>query len=88
MTTKKGAMLLKGAAVMDDKGRLVVPVEIRRQLNVNPGDAFYFKREGGVIMLIRAENPFDVLAREGIREFQAGRTVPLGAPDNVTSRDG
>lgn len=69
---------MKTAAVVDDKGRLVVPLQIRRALNVHPGDAFYFRQERGVIMLTRATNPFDVLATDALADFRGGRTVPLG----------
>jgi AbrB family looped-hinge helix DNA binding protein len=60
---------------VDSKGRLTLPKEIREELGIEPGTTlFYCRREGDILQLAKAENPFDGLARHAIQERRAGRT--------------
>lgn len=68
---------MKSTAVMDDKGRLVIPKKVREELGASPGDAFYLRIRGRVMEVVRAQNPFDVLAEEAKREHERGQTVAL-----------
>ena len=63
---------------VDAKGRLTIPKEDRAALNIKPGDTFFVEREGQTLRYARAENPFEALAEEAIREHRAGRTHRLG----------
>lgn len=62
---------------VDDKGRVMIPKKVRDQLDVQPGDALFLRREGNALQLIKAENPFDGLANHAEREYHAGRTRSL-----------
>lgn len=68
---------MKSTAVMDDKGRLVIPKKVREEFGASPGDAFYLRIRGRVMEVVRAQNPFDVLAEEAKREHERGQTVAL-----------
>jgi len=59
---------------VDDKGRVMIPKKVRDELDVQPGDAFFLRREGNTLELVRAENPFDGRADHAEREYRAGRT--------------
>ncbi|MDQ3694499.1 MAG: AbrB family transcriptional regulator [Chloroflexota bacterium] len=61
---------------MDDKGRLSIPRAAREQLGWKGGDVFFLEQEAdGTVRLARAENPFDVLARDAARQYRAGKTI-------------
>jgi bifunctional DNA-binding transcriptional regulator/antitoxin component of YhaV-PrlF toxin-antitoxin module len=62
---------------MDTKGRLTLPKRLRTELGASPGDAFFLRREGPVVSFVKAEDPFVALARQAIREADAGRTRNL-----------
>lgn len=62
---------------MDDKGRLTLPRCIREALHAEPGDVFYLQPEPDGVRIVKGENPFDVLAEEAIREYEAGETITL-----------
>lgn len=64
---------------VDAKGRLVIPRELRDELDIQPGDTFFVEREEGraVLRYAVAENPFDALADHAEREYRAGRTRSL-----------
>ena len=64
---------------LDGRGRIVVPAELRQQLNLEPGDALFVRVEvnGVVLRLTKAINPFDSFAALGEREYRAGRTRNL-----------
>ena len=65
-------------STVDEKGRLLIPDAIRKQLGIKAGDIFFVQVEDtGVLRYARAENPFDVLAEHAIREYHAGRTRNL-----------
>lgn len=65
------------SARMDEKGRLAIPKSIRDELGAQTGDTFFFEREGNVVRLAKAENPFDSLAEHAEDEYRAGRTRNL-----------
>jgi AbrB family looped-hinge helix DNA binding protein len=65
-------------ATVDNKGRVLIPDAIRKQLDINSGDVLFVQVEDtGAIRYMRAENPFDVLAEHALRESRAGRTRTL-----------
>ena len=66
-------------STVDEKGRLLIPDAIRKQLGIEAGDIFFVQVEddSGVLRYARAENPFDLLAEHAIREHRAGRTRGL-----------
>ncbi len=59
---------------IDDKGRLTLPISIRKDININPGDIFYlnYDAEKKQMQLNKAINPFDVLAGEALKEYKKG----------------
>jgi AbrB family looped-hinge helix DNA binding protein len=64
---------------LDAKGRLLIPEAIRSDLHLQPGDVFFIDRdsETGTIQLAKAINPFDVLARKALDEYQRGITLSI-----------
>ncbi|WP_206886251.1 MULTISPECIES: AbrB/MazE/SpoVT family DNA-binding domain-containing protein [Alicyclobacillus] len=62
---------------MDEKGRLTIPRNIREALHAKPGDVFFLQEEQGGLRIIKGENPFDALAEEAVREYEAGTTISL-----------
>jgi AbrB family looped-hinge helix DNA binding protein len=67
------------AARVDDKGRLVIPRAIREAMGLQAGDAVYCRSRGGVMHCVKAQNPFDALAEEALREHKRGETKSLRA---------
>ncbi len=71
---------------LDDKGRLTLPRSVREAIHAEPGDVFYVEADGdGILRLVRAVNPFDVLAEQALREDDAGETISL---NDVLRREG
>ena len=68
-----------GTLRIDSKGRLTLPKELREELEIGPGDTVFFEREGSVLRLAKAANPFDVLAAGAAAEWRAGDTTSLRA---------
>ncbi len=62
---------------IDSKGRLTLPRDVREELELEPGDSVFYSREGNVLKIAKARNPFDVLGDEAIREHRAGMTRSL-----------
>ena len=64
---------------VDGRGRVAVPIELREQLDLKPGDALFVQVEdnGIVLRLSKAINPFDSFAALGEREYREGRTTGL-----------
>ncbi len=48
--------------VIDPRGRITLPKEVRDQLNLHPGDALVLRTSGEKIVLEKASNPFERLA--------------------------
>lgn len=65
------------AVRVDNKGRLMIPKELRQELQVGPGDTLFIRCKGKVLHCAKAENPFDLLAEHAIREDDAGLTISL-----------
>lgn len=62
---------------IDAKGRLTLPREVREDLKLAPGDSVFYTREGDVLKIAKAQNPFDMLGDEAIREHRTGKTRSL-----------
>jgi len=64
---------------VDNKGRLTLPVQMRKALGIEPGDTMFVECEqnGRVVRYTKAENPFDALARHAEQEYRDGRTRGL-----------
>lgn len=54
--------------IMDIKGRILIPLEIRKQLNLQPGEKFIFAVENGRLILLKSSS-YDEFLLE-INEFQ------------------
>ena len=54
--------------IMDLKGRILIPLEIRKQLNLQPGEKFIFSVENGRLILLNSSS-YDEFLHE-IDEFQ------------------
>ena len=59
---------------MDDKGRVLIPAGVRKSMGLKAGDVLFVRREDKKIRLVKAENPFDVLAERAVEEYKRGRT--------------
>ncbi|MBX6395272.1 MAG: AbrB/MazE/SpoVT family DNA-binding domain-containing protein [Alicyclobacillaceae bacterium] len=70
---------------MDEKGRLTLPRSIREALHAQPGDVFYLQLEENGLRIVKGENPFDALAEQAIREYEAGETIDL---EEFSKREG
>ena len=66
---------------VDARGRISVPADLRKQLELEPGDALFVEIEdnGQVLRLAKAVNPFDSLTAMAEYEYRAGRTRNLRA---------
>jgi AbrB family looped-hinge helix DNA binding protein len=65
-------------AKIDSKGRLSLPQHIRNMLHIETGDVFFIETdENDILRLAKAENPFDVLAKQALDESKAGETITL-----------
>jgi antitoxin PrlF len=64
---------------IDNKGRLSIPKELRERAGLEPGDTIFleFDEDTGTFQLRKAINPFDILAMEALREYEAGETRSL-----------
>jgi AbrB family looped-hinge helix DNA binding protein len=65
------------AVRIDGKCRVTIPAELREALGLGPGTVLFLEREGSVLRLAKAENPFDALAHHAIEEDEAGHTQSL-----------
>jgi AbrB family looped-hinge helix DNA binding protein len=64
---------------VDLKGRLTIPHQLRKLLNIEPGDTLVvdYDEEHKMLHYAKAENPFDRLAEHALAERRAGRTRNL-----------
>lgn len=64
---------------VDRKGRLLIPLSVRRGLDIKHGDMLFvdYDAERRIIRYAKAENPFDVLAEHALTEHRAGSTRTL-----------
>ena len=54
--------------VMDSKGRILIPLEIRKQLQLNPGEIFKFSLENGKLFLLKSSEHAELI--QEIEKFQ------------------
>ena len=65
-------------AKVDNKGRLSLPQDLRVMLHIEAGDIFFIETdENDVLKLAKAENPFDILARQALEDSRTGKTISL-----------
>ena len=62
---------------LDDRGRLTLPLDVRKELHWEPGDIVYLRRDENGLYILKGENPFDALAEEALREYKAGETQDI-----------
>lgn len=62
---------------VDAKGRISLPLAIRKSLHINTGDVFFLNKEETGIHLVKAENPYDVLIEEAMEQHNNGETISL-----------
>lgn len=67
---------LHGTSRMDNRGRVVIPKEIREEHGFEEHDYFIVVDEGERLVLHQA-SPFDVLAEHAEQEAREGNTIPL-----------
>ncbi len=64
---------------VDAKGRIMLPLAIRKSLRINAGDVLFLEKEETGIHLAKAENPFDILIEDAVEQHKAGKTIELRA---------
>jgi AbrB family looped-hinge helix DNA binding protein len=64
---------------LDNKGRLVVPKEVREAMGAREGDVFYLDYDvfDGLLIFFAAANPLLQRIEEGRAEYRAGLTKSL-----------
>jgi AbrB family looped-hinge helix DNA binding protein len=62
---------------VDAKGRVALPLRLRRRLGIEQGTMLFVQESGGELRFRRAENPFDSLAERAEAELHAGETTNL-----------
>mgnify|MGYP003593139761 CR=1 FL=1 len=62
---------------VDSKGRISLPPGIRKSMHINTGDIFFLQSEETSIHLIKAENPFDILSEDAVKQYKNGKTISL-----------
>lgn len=62
---------------VDEKGRLLLPKELRTDLQIGPGDVLFLRRRGRFLHLAKPQDPFDVLAKDAVSQYRRGETVSL-----------
>lgn len=64
---------------LDNKGRLVVPKEVREAMGAQEGDVFYLDYDvfEGLLVFAAATNPLLKRIEEGRAEYKAGLTKSL-----------
>jgi AbrB family looped-hinge helix DNA binding protein len=62
---------------IDEKGRITLPAKLRQLLSLESGDTLFVRLRGDVLELMKAENPFDALARHALKEYREGHTRDL-----------
>jgi AbrB family looped-hinge helix DNA binding protein len=69
-----------GTSRMDNRGRIVIPKDIREKHGFEENDFFLVVDEGDQLVLHQA-SPFDVLAEHAEQEAREGNTIPLDELD-------
>ncbi|HBC75493.1 MAG TPA: hypothetical protein DC017_11715 [Candidatus Wallbacteria bacterium] len=68
-------MILK----VDAKGRITLPLAIRKSLRIKAGDVLFLEKEETGIRITKAENPYDILIKDATKRHEAGKTTGLRA---------
>ncbi|MBE3584343.1 MAG: AbrB/MazE/SpoVT family DNA-binding domain-containing protein [Limnochordaceae bacterium] len=58
---------------IDERGRVVLPVDIRKQLGLEPGDTVFVQKQGDQLILAKSPNSFDALGKHAQSERWEGR---------------
>ena len=58
-----GGITMKNLMKVGPKGQVVVPQELRREMNIMPGSHVYFQKEKNRLYLKSAEDPIEVFER-------------------------
>ncbi len=64
---------------VDSKGRIMLPIAIRKSLRINAGDVLFIEKEETGIHLAKAENPYDILIEDAFEQHETGKTTGLRA---------
>jgi bifunctional DNA-binding transcriptional regulator/antitoxin component of YhaV-PrlF toxin-antitoxin module len=64
---------------VDAKGRVQLPLALRRRLGIEAGSVIYVQEDGAELRVRKGENPFDVLAERALADARAGKTKSLRA---------
>ncbi len=63
---------------VDEKGRLSIPAKARKELGISPGDVLFFRIHGGMLQYAKVNaDPFEILARQAMQEFEEGKTISI-----------
>ena len=68
---------LKIVLKLDAQGRLTLPLKMREDYNLKPGDCFLVSADKTGIHLARTENPFDILAEHALNQHEHGNCVEI-----------
>jgi len=68
---------LKAVLKLDAKGRLTLPLKMREDYNLKPGDCLLVSADKTGIHLAKTENPFDVLAEQALNQYEQGKCVEI-----------
>jgi AbrB family looped-hinge helix DNA binding protein len=60
-------VLVNVDSVIDEKGRICIPIELRKKLNLHPGEKIMFQLNPGGILVRKAMDPRDSI--EKVEEF-------------------
>lgn len=58
---------------IDERGRVVLPADIRKQLGLEPGDTVFVQKQGDQLILAKSPNSFDALGKHAHSERWEGR---------------
>jgi len=64
---------------VDTKGRLTLPLKMRKDYQIEPGDIFFVNPEKTGIHLAKAENPFKNMMDYARHERKTGKSIELRA---------
>ena len=77
MDTMEHHLGLKIVVKLDAQGRLTLPLKMREDYNLKPGDCFLVSADKTGIHLARTENPFDILAEQALNQHEQGSCVEI-----------
>ncbi len=68
---------LKIVVKLDAQGRLTLPLKMREDYNLKPGDYFLVSADKTGIRLAKTESPFDTLAEHALNQHEQGNCVEV-----------